>query len=190
MGYWRVARSIVFRETIMTDSNNAHKPADLAGGFGIASKSVQTFASEVARLSKETVDETTQLVEKLRAAKTLDEVVSIQTAYVQQSFSKYADYTRRIGELFTSLPLEIAKQSQSALQKTTEAVTKATDRASQQVQQGAEQVSQQVQHTTEQFSQHIEHAPEQFNQSFHQNNFDNQSYNNNDHNYNNNNQNY
>jgi phasin family protein len=163
----------------MTDSNNAHDAGDALGGFGVASKSIQTFASEVARLSKETVDETTHLVEKLRGAKTLEEVVSIQTSYVQQSFSKYADYTRRIGELFTSLPLEIAKKSHSALQKTAEAVTKATEHAGQHVQQATEQVS-----------QHVEQAPEHFNQPFHQNDYNNQNYNNNDQNYNNGNQNY
>jgi hypothetical protein len=138
----------------MTDSYTKHNPADnIAAGFGIASKSIQTFATEVARLSQETGDETVQLIEKLRDAKSLDEVVSIQSAYVKQSFSNYADYTRRVGELFASLPLEMVKQSQSTLQKTAEAVTKTTDLASQQMQQGAEHVSQQVKHAAEQVDQ-------------------------------------
>ncbi|MGD0633742.1 MAG: phasin family protein [Beijerinckiaceae bacterium] len=172
----------------MTDNNSVNDAGEALGGFGFASKSIQTFASEVARLSKETVDETTLLVEKLRSAKTLDEVVSLQTSFVQQSFSKYADYTRRFGELFAAVPLEIAKQSHAALQKTSEAVTKATEQVSQHLQHGAEQASQQVQHAAGQAAQHVEQAPAQFNQNFQnndQNYNNNQSYNN-DQNFNNN----
>lgn len=188
----------------MTSDHNAQ--GDALGGFGLATKSIQTFATEVARLSKESVDETTQLVEKLRSAKTIEDVVSIQTSYVQQSFSKYADYTRRIGELFTALPLEIAKQSQAVLHKTSENITKAADQAGHQLQQGAEQVSGHVQHASEQFSNQVEQAPQQFQQAaqqfdpapqqgYHNHDNSNQNYNNNNQTYNNdqnynNNQNY
>ncbi|MDR3463593.1 MAG: phasin family protein [Beijerinckiaceae bacterium] len=161
--------------------NNSLNDAGEALGFGFATKSIQTFASEVARLSKETVDETTLLVEKLRGAKTLEDVVALQTSFVQQSFAKYADYTRRFGELFAAVPLELAKQSHAALQKTSEAVTKATEHASQQLQKGAEQASQQVQHAAGQTAEYVEQAPAQFNQNYQNND---QNYNNNQ-NYNN-----
>lgn len=124
----------------MSDHNTTPGFGPALGGFSAASSSMQSFTSEIARMSKESVEHTTQLVEKLRSAKTIEEVISIQTGFMQQSFSNYADYTRRFGELLTMLPLEIAKQGRTAVQQGTEAVAKT-----------AEQTGQQVQHAGDQF---------------------------------------
>ena len=127
----------------MSDQNTAKGMESAMSGFSAASKSMQTFASELTRMSKESMEHTTQLVDKLRGAKTLEEVVSIQTSFLQQSLSNYADYTRRFGELFTMLPLEMAKQGRNAMQQGTETAART-----------AEQAGQQVQHATEQFTEH------------------------------------
>ena len=157
----------------MSDKTTAPGVETAMAGFTNASKSMQTFASEIARMSKESMDHTAQLVEKLRGAKTIEEVVSIQTSFMQQSFSNYADYTRRFGELVTMLPLEMAKQARTAMQKGTEAVAKS-----------AEDAGHQVQHATEAFSQ----AQPQHN-DYNQNNSNDYTHNN-DYNHNNNNNNY
>ncbi len=65
-----------------------HLPgADAAtNSLATATKSFQGFASEVQRMSKSAIEQTTNTLEKLRSAKTVEEVVSIQTSYLQQSF--------------------------------------------------------------------------------------------------------
>jgi len=148
----------------MSDQNTVPGAEPAIGGFSAASKSMQTFATEMARMSKESVEHTTHLIEKLRGARTIEEIVAIQTSFMQQSFSNYADYTRRFGELFTMLPLELAKHGRTAVQQGTEAVA-----------QHVEQTSQQVQHASDQFQNNT--------QSYNNNN--DQGYGN-DQNYNNN----
>jgi phasin family protein len=175
----------------MTDQHTALGMGPAFGGFSAATKSLQSFAQEMTRLSKESVDDTTQLVEKLRAAKSIEEVVNIQTSYVQQSIAKYADYTRKFGEMLTVLPLEMVKQSRAAIHQGTQAVHSGVEQASQQVQHATDQVAQ----TTQNF-QHATHDNNQSynnqdynNQNYNNNNYNNQNYDNNQ-NYNNNNQNY
>ena len=112
------------------------------GGFSTASKSMQTFTSEITKMSKESMEQTTQYVEKLRSAKTIEDVVAVQTSFMQQAFSSYADNTRRFGELLTMLPLEMAKQGRAAMQQGTETMAR-----------GAEQVGQQVHQASDQFQQ-------------------------------------
>ena len=97
----------------------------IANSLSTATKSFQGFASEMQQMSKEAMDQTNQTMEKLRGAKTIEEVVSIQTTYLQQSFASYADHARRFSELMMSLPTEITKQSRAAVQEGTEAVKQA-----------------------------------------------------------------
>ncbi len=112
------------------------------GGLSMASKSMQTFTSEITKMSKESMEQTTQYVEKLRSAKTMEDIVAVQTSFMQQSFSAYANYTRRFGELLTMLPLEMAKQGRAAMQQGTETVAKSAEQTGQHVQQAADQYQQ------------------------------------------------
>ncbi len=125
----------------MTDHNASQGVETAMGGLNAASKSMQTFATEITRMSKESIEHTTQLVEKLRGAKTMEDVVSIQSNFMQQSFTNYANYTKRFGELVTMLPLEMAKQGRTAMQKATDTVTKTAEQAGQQVQRAVEPIA-------------------------------------------------
>ena len=111
-------------------------PTDLRGApgydtamnsFGTASKTLQEFANEVQRLGRESYERTTQLMEKMRSAKTVEDVLSIQTGFMQQSFAMSSEYTRRFGELMMTLPMEMARNSRDAFQKGTEAMQQAGD---------------------------------------------------------------
>jgi hypothetical protein len=164
----------------MTDHNTTQGTGPALAGFSAVTKSLQSFAQEVARLSKESVDDTTQLVEKLRAAKTVEEVVNIQTSYVHQSIAKYADYTRKFGEMLTVLPLELVKQGRVASRQGVETVQTSIEKA-----------VEPVQHIAEQAAQNIQHVPYDNGQNYNNQNYDNnQNYNNNNNNQNYNNQNY
>ena len=117
--------------------------ADTAmNNMSLASKSLQSFASELQRMSKDTMNQTSEMMEKLRGAKTMEDLVTIQTSYVQQSFSQYADYTKRLSELMMAMPMEFAKQSRSAFQQGVGTMTKATEQAGEQVQRAGEQFTQ------------------------------------------------
>lgn len=109
-------------------------PTDLRGAPGYdsamnslsaASKSLHTFSSEVQRMNKESFDKTSQLMEKLRSAKTMEDVLAIQTSFMQQSFAMSAEYTRRFSELMIALPMELARNSRDAFQKGSDAVQQA-----------------------------------------------------------------
>lgn len=129
----------------MADPTDQRSPSGVdaaMSGYASASKSLQSFASEIQRLSKDALDNTSQLMEKLRNAKTLEETVSIQTSFMQQSLASYADYTRRFSELMMTMPMELAKQGQSAFQQGTDTMTKATAQAGEQIQKAGEAFNQ------------------------------------------------
>ena len=113
-----------------------------ANSLNTATQSFQTFAAEVQRMSKESIEHTTQTMEQLRGAKSMEDVVSIQTTYMQKSFASYADYTRRFSELMMSLPMEFAKQGRAAFQQGADAATKAGQQAGEQMRDAGQQFDQ------------------------------------------------
>ena len=125
-----------------TDPRNAPGVDAAMGGYTAATKSLQTFASEMQRMSKEAMDQTTQHMEKLRGARSMEDVVSVQTTFLQKSFANYAEYTRRFSELMMTLPMELARQSQSAFQQGTENLTKATERAGDEMKRAGDTITQ------------------------------------------------
>lgn len=126
----------------MTDPKTVPGYDAAANSMSTASKSMQNFASELQRVSKDQMDATSQLMEKLRGAKTMEEVVSLQSGFMQQSFANYAEYTRKIGEMMMNVPMAFAKQSQSAFQQGVGAMTKATESAGEQIQKVGDQFNQ------------------------------------------------
>ena len=106
-----------------------------ASNYSTMTKSMQSFASEMQRMSKDTMDQTTQMVEKLRGARSIEEAVSIQSGFMQQSFSNYADFTRRFSEMMMSVPMELMKNNRAAVQQSTDAMSKAGEEAAARMQQ-------------------------------------------------------
>ena len=97
--------------------------------YATGTRTLQTFAGEMQRMSKEAMEQTTALMEQLRNAKSMEEVVSIQTTFLQRSFSNYAEYTRRFSELMMTLPMELARQGQAVFQQGTDRMTQAAQQA-------------------------------------------------------------
>lgn len=75
-----------------------------AGGDAMASasKSLQAFAEETQRVAKQSLDEATAVIDKLRGAKSMQDIVALQTTFLQQSMTRYTEYTRRMTELMTA----------------------------------------------------------------------------------------
>ena len=110
-----------------------------ANSYATMTKSMQTFASEMQRMSKDTMDATSQLMEKMRGAKSMEDVVSIQTSFMQQSFANYADFTRRFSEMMMSVPMELARNGRTAFQQGSDAMTRAGEQATDQMQRAGDQ---------------------------------------------------
>jgi hypothetical protein len=53
------------------------------------SKHVQAVANEMFEMSKQSMNQATQTLDKLRSTRVLDEVMSIQSDYVKQAFAYY-----------------------------------------------------------------------------------------------------
>jgi hypothetical protein len=83
----------------------------------VATRSFQAFAGEMQRMSSDAVEQTTLTMEKLRGAKTVEEVVAIQTAHLRNFFSSYVDHARRFNELVMAVPAEFAKETRGAVQQ-------------------------------------------------------------------------
>lgn len=124
------------------DMRNVPGVDAVAKSVSSATKTFQTFASEVQKLAKDSVDNTTHTMEKLRGAKSIEDVVSIQTAFMQQSFSSYADYARKLSELMMALPMEFARHGRSAFQQGADAVSKVASEAGEQIRDASEQFTQ------------------------------------------------
>ncbi|SFK17817.1 phasin family protein [Methylocapsa palsarum] len=87
---------------------------EAVSGMAATTKNLQAFAGEVAQMSKESFEHATQTLEKLRGAHGVEEIVTIQTNFVKEAFEHAGQYTRRLGELMSTLPLEITKSYQEA----------------------------------------------------------------------------
>jgi len=95
------------------------------------SKHFQAVANEMFEMSKQSMEQATQALDKLRSTRVLDEVMSIQSDYVKQAFAYFTQHSRRFGELFKGYPGEITKSYQDAWLQAVNAAVQATQVASQ-----------------------------------------------------------
>jgi phasin family protein len=96
----------------MSDINlkDAHVAADLsASTLSSTTKNLQAFAAEIAEMSRQSIEHTTDTIEKLRSARGLSEILTIQTNFMREAFEHLSQHTRKFSELMTSLPLEMSK---------------------------------------------------------------------------------
>ena len=125
--------------TDAADPRSTPEYASTANSISAATKTLQTFADEVQRMGKETYDKNISMVEKLRSARTMEDVFSIQSNFMQQSFTMSSEYTRRFGELMMKLPMEMASNAREAMQQGTEAMRKAGEQAGRDMHKAGEQ---------------------------------------------------
>jgi hypothetical protein len=83
-------------------------------GITPATKSIQAFALAIAQMSQEAASaRTARHIEELRKARSMEEVASIELDFVKQSLEHAAEHTRKVCEMVTTLPLEMAKTYQT-----------------------------------------------------------------------------
>lgn len=78
-------------------------------GFAAASQSLQAFATEMQRAAKESIEQSGHILEQLRNAKSLEEIASLQTTFMQQSFQRYTEFAQRIGTMMQTSQANLFK---------------------------------------------------------------------------------
>jgi hypothetical protein len=71
--------------------------------FGVASKGVQTFATEVANYSNRSLQGHMEAMGKLMAAKSPDQAMQVQTEYVKSAYESFVAQGTKITELYSNL---------------------------------------------------------------------------------------
>lgn len=81
------------------------------------SKSVQQIAIEATDYSKKSLETSTQFVEKLLGAKSLDSAVQIQSDYAKSAYEGFVAQATKFGELYTNLAKEAFKPVEAVVAK-------------------------------------------------------------------------
>ena len=76
----------------------------LLGQVATLGRTAQAIAGELARLSEENIDVGAKAVEKLRDARSLQDVASIHTDLVRESMEKSQVHFRKIAEIAAAAP--------------------------------------------------------------------------------------
>ena len=63
-------------------------------------------------MSRQSLERTTQHIERLRKVHSPEEVTSIQLDFVKESLEFATEHTKKVGEMLAALPLEMAKSYQ------------------------------------------------------------------------------
>lgn len=79
-----------------------------------ASHRLQAMAGECFEISKQSFAHASQTLEKLRGARSMEEVVAIQADYVKEAFDNAAQHARKFGELMAVFPNDFTKTYQDA----------------------------------------------------------------------------
>ena len=81
-------------------------------GFTTATKNMQVIAGEIAKMSMDSYENSAQLIEKLRAAKSWDDIVAIQTGYMKTAYENFSSRTQKLAEIMGTMPHEMARTYQ------------------------------------------------------------------------------
>ncbi|MPZ59491.1 MAG: phasin family protein [Rhizobiales bacterium] len=87
--------------------------------FDAYAKNVQSIAQEVADYSKKSVDDGTKTVEKLFGAKSFDNAIEIQNAYLKSAYEGFVSQATKLGSLYADLARETYKPFESQVIKVT-----------------------------------------------------------------------
>lgn len=80
-------------------------------------KGVQQIAAEATDYSKKSLETSSQFVEKLFGAKSLDTAIQIQSDYAKTAYESFVAQATKFGELYTSLAKDAFKPVEQAVAK-------------------------------------------------------------------------
>ncbi|MGH6852344.1 MAG: phasin family protein, partial [Methylocella sp.] len=104
--------------------NGAAKDGAL-NGIAPAIKTIQAFAREISHMSGQALDDSTQHIEKLRKAHSMEEAAAIQADFLKESMEHAVQHTRKYILMLATFPHELIQPVNVAV-KTAEAARHAT----------------------------------------------------------------
>jgi hypothetical protein len=108
-------------------------------GFTTATKNMQVIAGEIAKMSMDSYENSAQLIEKLRSAKSWDDIVAIQTGYMKTAYENFSSRTQKLGEIMGTMPQEMARTYQQLFDQGRRGAPAAGETAKQAGEQAADQ---------------------------------------------------
>jgi hypothetical protein len=87
--------------------------------FDAYAKNAQSIAQELADYSKKSVDEGTKTVEKLFGAKSFENAIEIQNAYLKSAYEGFVSQATKFGSLYADLARETYRPFESQVAKAT-----------------------------------------------------------------------
>jgi hypothetical protein len=95
---------------------NQHNVDAAMKAFGEWNKGWQAIAAEMTDYTKRTFEEGSATMEKLFAAKSVEQAIEIQTGYAKRAYDEYMHQMSKIGGLYADLAKEAYKPVEKALQ--------------------------------------------------------------------------
>lgn len=89
--------------------------------FGAASKGLQTIAVESSDYTKKSFEQSTAMVEKLVAVKTLDKAIELQSDFAKTAYEGFVAQATKMGELYTAMAKDAFKPFEAVIAKATPA---------------------------------------------------------------------
>lgn len=87
--------------------------------FDAYARNVQSIAQEMADYSKKSIEEGTKTAEKLFGAKSFDNVIEIQNAYLKGAYEGFVAEASKLGALYVDLAREVYKPFEGQIAKAT-----------------------------------------------------------------------
>ena len=85
--------------------------------FGKVNKGFQALAAEMTDYSKRTFDDVFRAWEQLLTAKSLDQVIEIQSQYAKKAYDTHMSEMSKLGEMYVSLARNAYKPVEQAVAK-------------------------------------------------------------------------
>ena len=84
--------------------------------FGEWNKGLQAITAEVTDYSKRSFEDSTQTLEKLMSAKSLEQAMEIQTSFAKRSYDEYMQQWSKIGGMYAEFAKEAYRPLEKAMQ--------------------------------------------------------------------------
>jgi hypothetical protein len=97
--------------------------------FVEASKQMQDLVNEMLLMSMDSMRHVTQTFDRMRSARSFEDIIKIQSDFVRESFEQFAKRSEKVATLATAVPRNIAKRSTDVMARATEQATQAVSHA-------------------------------------------------------------
>lgn len=98
-----------------------------AGDFPAAAENMRRLAGEIAEMSLTSLDQAKRLIEEVRDARDMDELMAIQAKYMTTLFESFAERSRRISTFLAEVPREMTQAGQDMVEAGVEAAKEAAE---------------------------------------------------------------